>query len=416
MNVLDLFAGAGGLSEGFRQTGFNIVAHVEMDNSACNTLKTREAYYYLKKQKKLDYYLKYLKKEIQRDELYANIPKKYLEKVIQAEISEDTIDNIYFSVSQKLASLENNQIDVIIGGPPCQAYSTAGRSRDPNGMANDPRNYLYKHYVAFLKKYQPKMFIFENVKGILTAQNGTIFEDLLTELRNANYHLEFDTLNASNFEVAQNRERIILIGWQSNYNFSYPNFKNIRSKLTTRKLFKDLPKLKAGESIDGEEKYTSCTSPHPFIKKKDWTILTQHITRPNNPNDLLIYRSVVNVWNKYKKILKYNELPKEIQTHKNTKSFLDRYKMVPADSISHTVVAHIAKDGHYYIHPDINQNRSISVREAARIQSFPDDFYFEDSRTAAFKQIGNAVPPLMAFYIAKEIYKMLNKKEEELSR
>lgn len=413
MNVLDLFAGAGGLSEGFRQAGFNIIAHVEMDKSACNTLKTREAFYYLKDNKKLDYYIQYLKKEIKRDELYNKIPQMYLEKVIQAEISEDSIDDISHSISQKLSYLNNKQIDIIIGGPPCQAYSTAGRSRDPNRMKNDPRNYLYKHYITFLEKFRPKIFIFENVKGILTAKNGEVFQDLILNLKNANYNLEYKSLNAADFGVAQDRKRIILIGWQSKYSFSYPDFGNIPNNITIKELFKDLPKLKAGDSIDGEEKYISSSTPHPFIKKKNWKLLTQHITRPNNSNDLLIYKTIVYTWNTRKKILKYNELPKKYQTHKNTKSFLDRYKLVRYDSPSHTVVAHIAKDGHYYIHPDIEQNRSISVREAARIQSFPDDYYFEDSRTAAFKQIGNAVPPLMAFHIAKKIYYMLKTIERD---
>ena len=120
-----------------------------------------------------------------------------------------------------------------------------------------------------------------------------------------------------------------------------------------------------------------------------------------------VYKYAINQWNTEGVRLKYPELPERLKTHKNTKSFLDRFKVVNGKGISHTVVAHIAKDGHYYIHPDIQQCRSISVREAARIQSFPDDFYFEGSRTAAFTQIGNAVPPLMAFAIAQKIKELL---------
>jgi DNA (cytosine-5)-methyltransferase 1 len=129
---------------------------------------------------------------------------------------------------------------------------------------------------------------------------------------------------------------------------------------------------------------------------------TQHIARPHNENDLEIYRIAVELW-KVKKRLNYATLPKKLIKHKNTTSFTNRFQVVNGDGISNTVVAHIAMDGHYYIHPDIKQNRSITVREAARIQSFPDDFYFEGGRTAAFKQIGNAVPPLMAEEIAKKI-------------
>ena len=128
-----------------------------------------------------------------------------------------------------------------------------------------------------------------------------------------------------------------------------------------------------------------------------------------NKKDLKIYEFAIEKWDAENVRIKYTDLPKELQSHKNTTSFLDRFKVINGNGIAHTVVAHIAKDGHYYIHPDINQCRSISVREAARLQSFPDDFYFEGSRSAAFKQIGNAVPPLMANAIAQKTKELLCK-------
>ena len=130
--------------------------------------------------------------------------------------------------------------------------------------------------------------------------------------------------------------------------------------------------------------------------------------RIHNQNDLDIYRHIIEAWNNGHNRLKYYGLPEELRTRQNETSFVDRYKIVAGDMpYSHTMIAHIAKDGHYFIHPDINQCRSISVREAARIQSFPDDFYFEGPRSAKFTQIGNAVPPLMAQALAQEIAQML---------
>ncbi|MCY7753292.1 DNA cytosine methyltransferase [Bacillus haynesii] len=166
MNVIDLFAGAGGLSEGFRQEGYKIIAHVEMDYSASLTLKTREAYHYLKEKNQIDVYKDYLLNKISREKLYSFIPSNILEKVINEEINDESIERIF----RKIDDLrESKKIDMIIGGPPCQAYSLVGRARDPERMLNDPRNYLYRHYINFLKKYNPKYFVFENVLGILSA-------------------------------------------------------------------------------------------------------------------------------------------------------------------------------------------------------------------------------------------------------
>ncbi len=157
--IIDLFAGAGGLSEGFRRNNFNIIAHVEMDKDASNTLRTREAYYYCKTNNKLDLYINYITQKISREEFYSQIPNEVLNKVINEEISYKTLETIFSQIDN---TLKNDKIIGIIGGPPCQAYSIAGRSRKKDKMENDPRNYLYLYYLEFLKKYQPKFFVFEN--------------------------------------------------------------------------------------------------------------------------------------------------------------------------------------------------------------------------------------------------------------
>ena len=188
-----------------------------------------------------------------------------------------------------------------------------------------------------------------------------------------------------------------------------PRLDEIREngKYQVRDVLKDLPPLKAGEGFDKYLQYYS--QPSDYLAQKHirngFSFVTQHIARPHSDRDKEIYQIAVNKWLIKKERLNYNDLPERLKTHNNRESFFDRFKVVAADQpYSQTVVAHISKDGHYYIHPDIEQNRSISVREAARLQSFPDDYYFEGERegagrTAAFKQIGNAVPPLMAHKI-----------------
>ena len=303
-------------------------------------------------------------------------------------------------------------MDVIIGGPPCQAYSIVGRARDPKGMTDDPRNHLYKYYVEFLNRYKPKMFVFENVPGILSAKNGGYFSKIVKAIKNEGYECKHELLNAKNFNVLQNRKRVIIIGWRKNLDFEFPKFDDIESKYVIKKdLFSNLPKLKPGEGFDvtyyNDKKSEYLKKFKIVSNNKDLNFTTQHKARPNNENDLQIYKIAIDRMIDEGKRLNYVDLPTKLKKHKNETVFTNRFQVVDPNSISHTVVAHISGDGHYYIYPDKNQVRSISIREAARIQSFPDDFFFEGGQTASFKQIGNAVPPLMAEGIAKKIKQRL---------
>jgi DNA (cytosine-5)-methyltransferase 1 len=200
------------------------------------------------------------------------------------------------------------------------------------------------------------------------------------------------------------------VGWRSEYDLEYPSFTPIKHNYTVSCLLKDLPPLNPGEGIDEPQNYL--TPPPEYLKKakirSENDILIQHSARIHNDRDREIYRRAINIWNCEHRRMKYDELPEELKTHKNRKSFKDRFKVIEGDrEYSHSILAHISQDGHYYIHPDINQARSLTVREAARIQSFPDNFKFEGSRKSRYHQIGNAVPPLMAEGIANSIYKML---------
>jgi len=408
MNFIDLFAGAGGLSEGFKKAGFNPIAHVELDTAACFTLKTRVAYHFLKESERIDEYYSYLKGEINRKTLYAKIPSDLMDSVINAAIGKDNAE-----VFKQIDALKKNKtIDLIVGGPPCQAYSYIGRAALKH-KPEDERKKLYIHYGRFLKKYSPRLFVFENVPGLKTSDGGKHYKNLKIYFKKLGYEMDDRLLNSYNFGVVQNRKRLVIIGWKEDIKFYYPEFKKKIHSWTRDDIFSDLASISHGHksplSYYTTDIINDCLTYSGIRNGVDY--VTQHITRPHNHNDLEIYKLAIDRLETQGKRLKNDEIPEEKRTQKNVKDFLDRFKVV--EKIPHTMIAHIAKDGHHFIHPDTKQLRSISIREAARIQSFPDDFYFEgakekQNRTAAFKQIGNAVPPLMAYKIALKIRNFYN--------
>lgn len=421
---IDLFAGAGGLSEGFVRAGFTPIAHVEMDKYACDTLRTRAAYHYLLEKKKLDVYKKYIseKKEGENGEkLWNKVPANVMDSVIHETISSLTIERIF----HKIDSLKGEKsVDLIIGGPPCQAYSIVGRSRMGKSVEEDPRNELYKFYIKFLERYTPKMFVFENVLGLKTAKNGEPLKDLEYLVHSIGYEMQMQIQNASEFGVLQRRQRLIIVGWKRDEvnakgdNHYYPQLEKEKNDYAVLKdLFSDLPQRKAGEGkLTEMVSYTKPLTEMRYLKESGirnglFGFTTQHVARPHNANDREIYCLAIRQWYDKNKQLDYSKIPSHLQTHNNKKSFLDRYSVVNPDGCCHTVVAHLSKDGHYYIYPTPNPTvetaRSITVREAARLQSFPDDYFFEGSRGAAFRQIGNAVPVVLAYKIAKELLKQL---------
>lgn len=412
MNVIDLFSGGGGLTEGFLRQGFNTIAHVEMDTYACSTLRTR-LFYHILKENKIDDYYAYLKEEITLGQLFEDnyeILNLQASSIINQEINHDSEKNIIKHIKELIATQYISHIDGIIGGPPCQAYSCAGRGRAYENMKKDPRNYLYKHYLSFLKEFNPDFFVFENVPGMLSAKTDIkIFPDFKKNVEKLGYSIDSKLLYANDFNVLQKRKRLIVIGHKDSKKYLDFEF-NERKKFKVWDILKDLPKLNPGEGSDSPVAYTNKIS--RYLKetnirtKKD--VVINHSARNHNENDREIYRLVIKAWNNNHQRIRYDELPKELTTHKNKKSFLDRFKIVAGDlEYSHTIMAHLSKDGHYFIHPDINQARSITVREAARLQSFPDNYKFEGPRTSQFKQVGNAVPPLMAERIAEKIKKTM---------
>ena len=412
LRYLDLFAGAGGLSEGFIRSGYEPVAHVEKDRAACFTLRTRTAFHWLRAQNYEDRYADYLHRRINRADLYDHVPEKQIQSVIHSEIAEKSLPSIFRQID---CLLEDTPLDLIIGGPPCQSYSLVGRSRSVNGMKGDSRNYLYTFYARFLERYSPACFLFENVPGLLSAKmedDKPYLESMRELFSECGYESEPMMLSADDYGVPQRRRRVFLVGRQRTLSgFDLPEPKKCTPDALVEEFLTDLPYLKAGQGdVDpcSVKSYGGSWLYEIGVRNDDLPV-TWHQARPHNEQDLEIYRIAVDLWNRENVRLMYDELPERLKTHRNRDSFRDRFKVVARNvRFSHAVIAHIAKDGHYYIHPDIEQNRSLTPREAARLQTFPDDYYFEShyeapQRGPTFRQIGNAVPPLLAQRIADKL-------------
>ena len=395
-NFIDLFAGCGGLSEGFYKQGFHALAHVEINPVACKTLKTRMQHYG-----------------------YKDVEKAVLELDITRE---DVIEQIEKAVN-------GQEVDIIIGGPPCQAYSSLGRAKDDNAMQDDPRNYLFENYVKVLNYYLPKMFVFENVTGMLTAKIGGkhIVDQILSAL-SEKYDVSLKVLNSANYGVPQVRKRVIIVGVRKDLQLSASDVhdgiikthydpempieerKGLKKYVTVRDAISELPFLLQGEGKSVVEVHSN--RDNEFLKKivpKNYSVLRDHVARKHNEKDVQRYRAMSeNHWNFQELLANREDL-----RHEKQRVFGNSYTVQWWDLPSKTIIAHLYKDGNQFIHPDSNQARSFTVREAARIQSFPDDFVFEGSRTDQFKQVGNAVPPLLAEAIAKCLKRKLNEIEEK---
>lgn len=332
-------------------------------------------------------------------------------------MSKQSLPGIFEKIDTILREDGINQVDVIIGGPPCQAYSLVGRAQSRHmeiPMEQDPRNSLYLLYADFLKKYNPKMFVFENVMGIKSANGGATWRNIQSYFKRIGYVIDCKEQNSSDFGVLQTRRRMIIVGWRKGSKcLGYPEFDSVIPDTTVNELLQDLPTLTPGKSKFNYGRTRRSAYVIDNGIRTDIDVLTLHQCRPNTSRDIKIYKRAIQLWNNGHQRLNYNDLPEELKTHKNRKSFTDRFKVVEGDQqCCHTILAHLSKDGHYFIHPDIKQHRSITVREAARIQSFPDSYFFEGSRTAQFVQVGNAVPPMMAKGIALGIAKKLEQEAQ----
>lgn len=432
INVVDIFAGPGGLSLGLemlkgkrREPIFNCICAVENNPWACKTLRRNFS----------------------------------TDIVIEGDITEEDI-------KEQIVNQCKGKTDIVVGGPPCQSFSLIGpRSGNPDNN-KDKYKYdgLYKHFIEIVGRLSPSFFLFENVRGILSKKNGDekIIDIIIREVEAMGYTLENENpennkkyllLNAADYGVPQTRERVFIIGNNLGIPNPFPqkthfnpgiksrrrNAGSLLPYVTIKEAIGDLPKLKARITKTGIpagryhkiEKYNKKVNygKEEIIYKSAWfdkhinrisesgrnfmgfvrqlsdLPLTHHVSRPQMETDILLFKGMKQGMTA-KDIMKsdkpeINQLGKYIKYDMN--SFTDKYKKLHWKKPSSTIFAHLQKDGNRFIHPDSSQGRTITPREAARLQSFPDSFYFEGPITKKFQQIGNAVPPILAKAIAEAI-------------
>lgn len=343
INVIDLFSGAGGLSYGFEMAGFNVLLGIDNDKAALNTFKLNHKG----------------------------------SQVLNCDITDVSYEN------EIKRLIGDKQIDVIVGGPPCQGMSLSGPRK-----FDDPRNKLYLSYIRLVKEIMPKAFVIENVIGIVSLFKGQIKDHIIEEFTNMGYKVQFKTLLASDYGVPQRRKRVIFVGTLED-EFSFPE--PVGYTVTTKMAISDLPTL---EDELGEEESDYLTLPQNDYQK---------LMRTNSEK---VYNHIAaNHSDRVKEIIalvpdggNYKNLPEELR---NTRNFNVAWTRFPSNEPSPTI-----DTGHRH-HFHYKFNRVPTVRESARLQSFPDDFIFTGNKTQQFRQVGNAVPPIMAKAIADKILEYL---------
>ena len=516
--VIDLFAGPGGLGEGFSsfersgEQPFQIKLSIEKDPTAHQTLRLRSFFRKFRRNQIPNAYYDYLREvdipeNERRNKLFSQYPKKakQVEREARlAELGKKDPHTIYKWIQGALTGYDEW---VLIGGPPCQAYSIAGRSRNRSNAnyhaEKDHRQYLYLEYLQIIAEHQPAIFVMENVKGLLSAtlKNQHIFERMYEDLQEpekalkregrsihasvackpSQYKLyslvkpdEISNLNLSDFVVhmekfgvPQARHRVIILGIRDDINIP-PKTLEEQSCVNARKVLDGLPKVRSGlsreeDSADAWRNWLNKMAECPWFaslqieeNKKiheklstalikirhsvdrgrggefmsydtgidyepEWFLdsriggVCNHTTRGHIVSDLYRYFYAACFAEVKDQSPKLKDFPADLlPAHKNAKRaangsplFVDRFRVQIDDRPATTVTSHISKDGHYYIHHDPTQCRSLTVREAARLQTFPDNYFFCGPRTSQYVQVGNAVPPLLARQIAAIVHRVL---------
>ncbi|WNF21306.1 DNA cytosine methyltransferase [Mesobacillus jeotgali] len=388
MAILDLFSGCGGLSEGFLQAGLEVAVSVEIDAKACETQRL-------------------------------NHPDT---QVLQADLTE-------LSPEELTARTGYEQFDVIIGGPPCQGFSLIGTrlgtGRAIGEFGEDPRNKLYREFVKYVRHFQPRVFLMENVPGLFSMHQGAVREDIERDFsfdhpdgEFRGYNVRAEIVRAVEFGVPQSRERVIFIGVRNDINLEFDFPEGIlapENYFTLGDAISDLPPLGIR---DGEHRVPFNYQENEYLRLLNhnaWNIrrengyedgyLYNHISRFHNDRDRELF-SILEPFQKLRE-LDPDRIPIRLRN-----GFDDFYRKLDYGRPSPTIIAHLSKDGLAFIHPDGNQARSISVREAARLQSFPDNYVFVGPQSAMYRQIGNAVPPLLGYHLGLHVMGILERIQE----
>ena len=363
LTTVDIFSGAGGLSEGFRQAGFEVMLGVDCDRNSVRTFRRHHG------------------------------------KAIESRIEDLTVDMIR-------SEIDDREITVLTAGPPCQAFSTAAvgklKSLHQSTTIRNPLNMMYKEVLRIIKQVKPSFFVMENVGRMFSISNGRIKSEIESEL-NGTYDVSFYKENVADFGVPQIRKRGLAIG--NNMGLDNPRLipthhdpeKGKRTGMkkyeTVRSAILDLPRIKIGGGAEvmpyPKRKLTS----YQVQRRKRTDRVHNHTARIHNERDMRIFKML-------KPGKQISDLPEHLNPYRSD-IFKDKIKRQPLNKPSSTILAHLSKDGLMFVHP--TQHRSLTPREAARLQSFDDDYVFEGPRTSQFTQIGNAVPPLFARHVARSI-------------
>lgn len=530
--IIDVFAGPGGLGEGFSSLRtedggrvFDIRLSIEKDEYAHKTLRLRSFYRQFYIDEVPDLYYDYIKENNpeKKKEIFDELRKKYNKQWEKAEreawhfelpYPEETnkkgvkkggytlkeIVQKNYEIDRRISeALCNHKEFVLIGGPPCQAYSLVGRSRNQGISSTDHRVHLYKEYLRIIAKHHPAVFVMENVKGLLSAnvEGHKVFNLIKEDLENPSkvfpdcnspkykvfsfvkmpdcfdadgfpiYNNNNDFLiKSETYKIPQRRHRVILLGIRNDLtNFSFPLLKKERDETTLSEVIGSLPKIRsgigreiAGTNGAGKHMYRNITNSYTnwsesikeFYKRiaeelnikiddtgivednqgsnfietelkdfrdqyyENWYSdkrlngVLNHESRTHLREDLgryLFSSLYLKSTGEFPRLKNYPEwlLPKHKNASKGDK-FVDRFRTQIPEQAATTITSHISKDGHYFIHYDPSQCRSLTVREAARIQTFPDNYYFCGSQTQQYQQVGNAVPPLLARQLAEIVF------------